>query len=424
VADEPRRESQRRRILGPAAVALHRAALWLVAALPRGRAASGDGPIRILLLHAYGMGGTIRTALNLAEHLSAEHEVEIVSVVRRRDRSFFPFPEGVTVRVLDDQRGRRPRLPSLLVHPEDYAYPLCGLRTDLRLARALRGMRSGALITTRPAFNLLAAGLRPPGLVAIGWEHMNFHAHRPRLAADVRRRYDRLDALVVLTREDARDYGSALRIPVVRIPNALPRMDGGVADGSAKIVVAAGRLTSQKGFDLLIPAWEQVARAHPDWRLRVYGSGRDRDALQRLIERHGLAERAKLMGPARRLGEELAKASVFALSSRFEGFGIVIVEAMSKGLAVVSFDCPRGPGEIIEHDRDGVLVPNGDVEALSRALLALIEDEPRRRRIAAAALEKARAYDMAAVGPLWDELIARGYERTRSARTAPRTPRR
>jgi glycosyltransferase involved in cell wall biosynthesis len=411
VAD--RRESFRRRALGPLVVALHRLAIRLVAALPR-KAAPADGPVRILLLHAYGMGGTIRTALNLAEYLSDHRDVEIVSVMRRRDRAFFPVPEGVRVTVVDDQRGRRGRLPSLLVHPDDYAYPQCSLRTDLRLLRALRSMRGGALITTRPAFNLLAARLAD--VTVIGWEHMNIHAHRPALSADVRRHYDRLAALVVLTREDERDYGRLLRTDVRRIPNALPRLDGGVADGGAKVVAAAGRLTSQKGFDLLIPAFAPVAERHPDWRLRIYGSGRDRGALDGMVERLGLTGRVQLMGPAKRLGEELAKASVFALSSRFEGFGIVIVEAMSKGLAVVSFDCPRGPAEIVDDGRDGVLVPNGDVRALSDALLALIEDEPRRRRLAAAALEKARAYDIAAIGPLWDDLLAHSSRSSASQR--------
>jgi len=410
----PGAESRRRRRLGGLAVAVHRVALGLAAALPRPRARSrGGGPpvVRILLLHAYGLGGTVRTSFNLTERLAGSYEVELISMIRRRAAPFFPFPEGVGVSVVDDQRGRRGllgRLPSLLIHPEDYAYPHASLRTDVALLRRLRAIRDGVLITTRPAFNLLAARLAGEGVVTIGQEHMNFHSHRPRLAADVARRYGKLDVLAVLTAADERDYGRALAgAPprIERIPNAVSRLDGGLATLEAKVVVAAGRLDTQKGFDLLIRAWERVAESQPDWQLRIYGSGPRRDELRGMILERGLYDRVLLMGRTRHMGEALAGASLFVLSSRFEGFGMVIVEAMSKGLPVVSFDCPQGPGEILRHGRDGILVPGGDVDGLADGLLELIGDEGRRRSFGAAAVENARTYAVGSIAARWEDLL-------------------
>jgi glycosyltransferase involved in cell wall biosynthesis len=408
------RERLRRRLLGPVAVLAHRAAMPLAARLIRRGGGAAEPPrVRLLLEHAYGMGGTIRTTLNLAEHLAKSHDVELISVLRRRKSAFLPLPAGVEVSALDDTtQGRRGLLrrvlsavPSLLVHPYDYAYPKCSLWTDLQLARRLRRMRSGVLITTRPGFNLLAARVAPPGLVTIGQEHMNFHAHRKPLARDIARHYRRLDALTVLTEDDERDYGALVHTRVERIPNALPKLDGGVSRLEQPVAVAAGRLTGQKGFDLLIRAWQPVARDHPDWALRIYGRGPKQPELERQVAAAGLDGSVALMGATKTLGAEMAKASLFALSSRFEGFGMVLVEAMSKGLPVVSFDCPRGPSEIVDDGVDGLLVPNGDVDAFSRALLELIGDAERRRRLAAAALEKARAFDLATIGARWDALL-------------------
>jgi glycosyltransferase involved in cell wall biosynthesis len=403
------RVSRRRRLLGPPAVAVHRAALWLASRLPRGRTAPGDGSVRILLAHAWGMGGTIRTTLTVGAYLSERRDVEVVSVYRTREEPFFAFAPDLRVRALHDRRGERllARLPSVLIHPEDYAYPWCSLATDVALLRWLRSLRADVLVTTRPAFNLLAARLAPRGVVTVGQEHMHLAAHRPRLAADIRRHYPHLDALTVLTTQDEAAYRALLagvRTRVARIPNPLPPGAVARSDGTSRTVIAAGRLNRQKGFDLLISAFATVASRAPGWRLRIYGSGSQRKRLEAQIDALGLGGQVELMGRTQRLGEAMAAASVFALSSRFEGFGMVIVEAMSHGLPIVSFDCPHGPRDII--GEDGILVPPADVEALAAALLALMGDPDRRRVLGDAALRRSRDFDVATIGPAVDGLLA------------------
>jgi len=124
-----------------------------------------------------------------------------------------------------------------------------------------------------------------------------------------------------------------------------------------------------------------------------------------MIAERELYNNVFLMGATRDMGAELAKASIYALSSRYEGFGMVILEAMSKGVPVVSFDCPRGPGEIIHQGEDGLLVANGDTGAFAAALLELIEDAPRRREMGEAAVRTAETYALETIGARWDELI-------------------
>jgi glycosyltransferase involved in cell wall biosynthesis len=413
--EPPRREtddhvpgapSLRRRLLGPVAIAVHRAAIGLIAPWARRRRAPADAPeaVHILLINAYAMGGTVRTVLNLAEGLAARHRVQVHSILRRRDQPF--FETTAELHPIDDVRGgRRGRLPSLLIHPDDFAYPACSLRTDLQLLRALRRMR-GTLITTRPAFNLLAARLAGPDLKVVGAEHLHFDAHRRGLSRDIRRHYGGLDALTVLTADDARDYAGIAPV-IERIPNAVPPLGGGGAQLDAPVIVAAGRLTTQKGFDRLIDAFAVVAREHPQWQLRIYGEGRERPVLERQIVRRGLHDNVFLMGQTKQLPDALGQASLFVLSSRFEGFGIVLIEAMSKGLPVVSFDCPRGPSEIVSHGTDGLLVPDGDVAGLSTALLELVTDPEKRRRYGVAALQKAESFAQGPVTERWEALLAR-----------------
>ena len=399
--------------------------LRLVIGRPRRRRQGdrfGTGKVYVLLFDAYGIGGTVRTTLSLVERLAENHDVELVSMIRRRARPHFRFPDGIEVSVVDDRRSavqpdglrgrlrrRIRKLPSFLVHPEEWAFSASSPRGDVRLIKKLRSLEPGVLIATRPSLNVIAAQFAPDRVLVVGQEHLNFRAHRPGLARQIERRYGGLDALVVLTDADRQDYEEVLgdrETRIACIPNAVPGVPGRPRDERQKVVLAAGRLTWQKGFDLLIEAYVPIAREHPDWQLRIYGEGNREQRLRRRILRHGVYNNVFLMGATQRLGEFMSRASLFALSSRYEGFGMVIVEAMSKGLPVVSFDCPRGPAEIIEPERDGILVPPQDVAGMTEALLALMQDSDKRQRYGAAAVEKAKKFESGEIGGQWESLLS------------------
>jgi glycosyltransferase involved in cell wall biosynthesis len=412
---------------------LRAALVRYVRAQPRPADAEGaERRVLIMLTTAWGMGGTIRANLNLARHLAAAgYEVEIISVGQTRQEPFFgSFPAGVKVAALEDRRrgARRRPLQKLLRARSSVFMPAAdrtakgfSLWIDVVLVRRLR-RRCGFLIATRPGLNMVAAALSPPGLILIGEEQMNLGHHAPELRRAMPRLYPRLDALAVLTERDRESYAALLDggVRTVRIPNTVRDMGPARADLDAPIALAAGRLNSQKGYDMLIPAWATVAERHPDWRLCICGEGKDRGKLEGLIAEHGLERQVTLEGPAADLGARMERSSLFILSSRTEGLPLVLLEAMSKGMAVVSFDCPTGPADLIDDHRNGLLIPPRDVAALAAGIIEMIDDAQLRRACGAAAAQTALDYRMEAVGPRWEELLrelwaARGGQVARGA---------
>ncbi|MEV0584287.1 glycosyltransferase family 4 protein [Nonomuraea sp. NPDC050310] len=372
--------------------------------------------VRFLLLHAYGMGGTIRTVFNQASYLAATgHDVEIVSILKEADEPFFPIDPRVKFRFLDDRtvertglRAQLSKRPSRLIPEEETAFHRFNLWTDLQLARYIRSLESGVLMATRPGLNLAMAQLAPPGVITVGQEHVAFRTQAEPIQELIKWRYRRFDALVTLTKADLRDYREALtKKPkkLVRIPNAVPPMGGGVAKLDAKVVVAVGRLTRIKGFHRLISCWRQVAARHPDWTLRIYGAGPQEENLANQITELGLTGKVQLMGPTHDVGDALEQASIFVLSSRHEGFPMTVLEAMAKGVAVVSFASPHGPKEMITHEFDGLLVKPRTEDNLAAAINRVIEDDQLRADLAAGGLDTAKTYSVEAVGTQWDALL-------------------
>jgi glycosyltransferase involved in cell wall biosynthesis len=384
--------------------------------------------IRFVIMNAYAVGGTIRTTFTTAAELAKRHDVEIVSVVRHRDKPSFPRPKGVRLIGLTDLRtermerlaghwgprarfqtwaaGRRTRLMS----SHDFRHPNFNLLTDLNLLRYLLPLRDGVVIGTRPAINLAIAHVVSPSVVRVGQDHMNLRSYNPGLQAQIRAVYPKLDVVSTLTEGDADDYRAHLgwagaNIRVECMPNGVPDLGGRRAALDSKVVVAAGRMGPQKGFDRLLPVWAKVAPQHPDWELRIWGGGKGIGKLRRQAEELGVADSAHVMGFTQKLHEEFASSSLYVMSSRKEGFPMVLLEAMSVGLPVVSYDCPTGPRDIIREGVDGHVVPDGDGDALAAALSGLMEDEERRKAFGAAAVEGAARYDIAAIAGRWERLL-------------------
>lgn len=217
------------------------------------------------------------------------------------------------------------------------------------------------------------------------------------------RQLRRLERMVVLTEKDCEAWSELNNVQA--IPNPLSIVPQSVSPLTEKRVIAVGRYYQEKGFDLLLEAWSKVCQAHPDWRLEIFGDG-DKENYEAIRDRLGIpATSCVLNGRTNAIEQEYLKSSVFVCSSRFEGFGMVIVEAMACGLAVVSFDCPWGPGSIIANGDDGLLVENGDTGRLAEALSRVIDDAALRQRLAANAVQSVKRYQMENIADRWRQLF-------------------
>lgn len=213
----------------------------------------------------------------------------------------------------------------------------------------------------------------------------------------------KLDKFVVLTDEDKKAWNGLKNM--VSIPDPLSFTPSTRSDLMRKRVIAVGRYSHEKGYDLLLRAWSKVEKECPDWELAVFGMG-NREPYEQLSAELGIdSSRCRLNGSTHDIEPEYTASSLFVSSSRFEGFGMALVEAMACGLPVISFDGACGPRAIISHGTDGLLVPAEDADALAAAMSSLMKSPGRMKEMANNAVRKSENYDMDMLAEKWRELF-------------------
>ena len=292
------------------------------------------------------------------------------------------------------------------------------LRRVIAMRRVLKEISPDIALAVMTGANVrlaLAAWGLP--VLAVGSEHV----HPPQFPLgflwEVLRRhsYGRLHAVAALTAESAdwlQNHTNAKRVAV--IPNAapwpLPAQDPkllpkAVCLDGRKILLGVGRLVAEKGFDMLLHAFALLASKYPDWDLVILGEGPLRQMIENTVKTSGMEDRVFLPGSVNNVGEWYQRADLFVMSSRFEGFGNALAEALASGLSAVSFDCDTGPRNIIRHERDGLLVPPEDTAELAAALSRLMGDASLREVFSRSAVEARDRFSLTRVTGLWEDLF-------------------
>lgn len=214
----------------------------------------------------------------------------------------------------------------------------------------------------------------------------------------------KFDAFIILTEGNKKDWKSVC-CTVIPNPSPFSNKNTSLIENKENVVLAVGSQSYNKGYDRLFLSWKIIQKQHPYWQLKIYGKENLALKLQKEINELNLQKSIFLEKPIKKIEEIYNKASIFVLPSRSEGFGMVLIEAMSFGVPCVSFDCPYGPADIIKSGEDGFLIENGDIKSFSKVVIELINSKEKRIKMGANAKENIKRYAPEAIVPLWDDLF-------------------
>lgn len=363
------------------------------------------------------VGGADRVVTEKANYLAEVlgHDVYIITDSQNGRQPVFPL--STKVKHIDLDVNFDKQYHHGLVIRAYYYFSLMRLYKK-RLGKLLDEIKADVVITTLGRdldfLTKLNDGSKKVGESHIAKQYTrNFHLMEVRgfpykqIAQYWRRKQEKavkkLDAFVVLTQYDAESW-KEIKVANI-IPNSLPFYTAESSSLDKKQIITVGRLSEQKGFDLLVSAWSYITKKHPDWEIHLYGEGELENELKKSITQNGIEDSFIIHKPVKNIKEKYLESSIYVMSSRFEGFGMVLIEAMACGVPCISFDCPHGPSYIIKDGEDGILVENGNVERLAEAISTLITDTDKRVAMGKAAKQNVLRYSQENIMKQWESLF-------------------
>jgi len=230
---------------------------------------------------------------------------------------------------------------------------------------------------------------------------LNFSVKKSLAIVYRNRVYKKLDKLVTLTNRDKDKFLSKGVANTICIENGLSFYPETTAKLNTKNAIAIGRLTSQKGFDILIPMWHRIIQKYPDWKLEIYGEGEQQNSLNLLIKQYNLTNYISILPFTNNIQQKILDSSILLFPSRYEGFPLTIIEAMSCGVPCISFDINSGPSDIIQNEHDGFIVPAFDQNLFIEKIEKLIKSEKLRKSLGIQARENIKRYNWSYLIKKW-----------------------
>ena len=343
-------------------------------------------------------GGTERVGTIIANELSknSNYKISFVSLVEKKDKPFFEVADNI----------KRYKLYNEPVRGITHIVQICH-----KLRKLVKKQKIDIIVDIDGILDMYSLIVKFLSKVkVISWEHFNFYQH-PTVG---HRKYTRAlagrfaDAIVTLTKEDREYYKSNLKIkcPIKYIHNPVMNLDKKYDyDSKSKILLSVGRLTHQKGFDMLVDVAKEVLNKHKDWTWVILGEGEDRKLLEDKIEEYNLKDRVILKGNVSNVDDYYSKAGIFVLTSRYEGLPMTLLETKPFKLPVVSFDIKTGPKECIIDNCNGYLVEEFNINKMAEKINTLIENEEIRKDFSNHALDNTDKFELKSIVDNWNKLL-------------------